>query len=176
MSVMGCSGPTSGARCRVSIKMPSADRPLHRIATVRQRQGISCRTLARRLNMDVRQVKAQEQENADLLLSLLYKWQEALEVPVAELLVESNDPLSAPVLKRAQMVRLMKTATAILERAQQLSIQRMAQMLIEQLLEIMPELEGVTPWHTVGKRRTQDELGLAARRCVPMDWFQVVGD
>ncbi len=176
MSITDYSGPTSGAPCKVAMKLPRADRPLHRIATVRKRQGISRRTLARRLKVDVRQVKAQERENADMLLSTLYQWQQALEIPVAELLVESNDPLSAPVLKRAQMVRLMKTATAILQRAQQISIRRMAQMLIEQLLEIMPELQDVTPWHAVGKRRTQDELGLAAHRCLPVDWFQFAGE
>ena len=176
MSIMDFSGPTSGAACKVPMKMPMADRPLHRIAAARGRQGMSRRSLARRLNIDVSQVKSQEQENADMLLSTLYTWQEALDVPVAELLVESNDPLSAPVLKRAQMVRLMKTATAILERAQQLSIRRMAQMLVEQLLELMPELDGVTPWHAVGRRRTQDDLGLAARRRVPTDLFQFAGE
>lgn len=174
MSLMERSGPLSGGPRRAAVKVPVADRPLHRIATVRKRQGISRRTLARRLNVEVSHVKRQEPENADLLLSTLYQWQRALEVPVAELLVESNDPLSAPVLKRAQMVRLMKTAAAILERAQQLPIRRMAQMLIEQLLEIMPELDGVSPWHVVGRRRTQDELGVAAGRCLPVEWFQVI--
>jgi transcriptional regulator with XRE-family HTH domain len=144
-------------------------RPLHRLATVRRLQGISRRTVARRMNTDVRDVKLQERSDCDLLLSQLYQWQQALEVPVSELLVETDEPLSAPVLRRAQMVRLMKTAGAILERSQQISIRRMAQVLVDQLIEIMPELIHVNPWHAVGKRRTQDEVGQAAQRHMSLD-------
>jgi transcriptional regulator with XRE-family HTH domain len=176
MSIMDYSGPASGVRCGAAVEMPIADRPLHRLAAVRRQQGISHRTLARRLNIEVSRVKSQERENADMWLSTLYEWQRSLEVPVGELLIDSNDPLSAPVMKRAQMVRLMKTATAILERTQQLAIRRMAQMLVEQLLEIMPELQGVTPWHAVGKRRTQDEIGLAALRGLSVDWLRTLCD
>ena len=61
-------------------------------------------------------------------------------------------------------------------RASGLSIQRMAQMLIEQLLEIMPELQCVTPWHAVGQRRTRTELGQAARRRLTLEWSRDVGD
>ncbi len=146
-----------------------AGRALHRLAEVRRRQGITRRTLARRLNTDVATVKLLEQPTSDLPLSILYAWQEVLDAPVAELLVDSEEPLSAPVLKRAQMVRLMKTAGAILERASQPSIRRMAQMLVDQLCEVMPELKGVSPWHAVGRRRTQDELGQAAYRRIPTE-------
>ena len=178
MSIIECGGSTSGSRCAapVRIEEPTADRPLHRLALVRRREGVSRRTVARRLRIDVARVKSQEDENADMLLSTLYQWQEVLDVPISELLVESNDPLSAPVLQRAQMVRLMKTATTILERSHQISIRRMAQTLIEQLLDLMPELESVTPWHAVGQRRTRDELGQAARRGLSLDWFQDSGD
>ena len=48
---------------------------------------------------------------------MLYEWQKILEVPIVELLVESEDVLSKPLLQRAQLVRLMKTALAILEQA-----------------------------------------------------------
>jgi transcriptional regulator with XRE-family HTH domain len=144
---------------------------LHRLAEVRHRQGITRRTLARRLNIDVDTVKHQEQPTTDMPLSVLYAWQAALHAPIAELLVESGESLSSPVLRRAQMVRLMKTTRAILERAQQLPVRRMAQMLIDQLCEIMPELDTVSPWHAVGHRRTSDELGQAAYRRIPTDAF-----
>ena len=45
-------------------------------------------------------------------------------------------------------------------------------MLIDQILEIMPELQDVTPWHTVGQRRTLDELGRAARSPISDDVFR----
>ena len=153
------------------IKMPISDRQFHRLAEIRRRQGITRRTVARRLNTDIGTVKSQEQPDADLKLSTLYAWQQVLDVPVSELLVESEEPLSTPVLKRAQLVRAMKTAAAILERSQQPGIKRMATMLIEQLCEIMPELSGVSPWHAVGRRRTQDELGQAALRHFSVDFI-----
>ncbi len=152
-----------------SLSAPAAGRPLHRLAEVRRLQGITRRTVARRLNIDVATVKYQEQPTTDLPLSTLYAWQRVLESPLSELLVDTDEPLSPPVMQRARMVRLMKTAAAILERTQQPSIRRMAQMLVEQLVEIMPELKGVSPWHAVGRRRTQDELGQAAQRRLSTD-------
>ena len=176
MSIIEYNVPAAGARHEAAMKMPSAERPLHRLAAVRRQQNISRRTIARRTNADVSTVKQQEQETTDLLLSQLYQWQEILEVPVAELLVEADEPLSTPVMKRAQLLRLMKTATAILHRSQQVAIRRMAQMMVDQLVEIMPEPSEVTPWHAIGKRRTQDEVGQAASRRVSRDVFQDLGE
>lgn len=176
MSIIDYSGPESQVGYAEPVKMPDPDRPLHQLALVRRRQDISRRTLARRLGVDVARVKLQEQETSDMLLSTLYQWQEALEVPVDELLVDTHDPLSPLVLKRAQMLRLMKTAKTILHRANQLAIRRMAQMLIEQLAEIMPELNDVMPWHAVGQRRTQSELGQAAQRRLTTDWPHDAGE
>jgi len=90
--------------------------------------------------------------------------QKALDVPLAELLVESEDSLSGPVMERARMVRLMKTAAAIKERAEGTPIGRLAEMLSEQILEIMPELSDVGPWHSVGQRRTSTDLGRVFER------------
>jgi len=172
MSILEYGGPAQELRLGGPVEMPGPRRPLHQLGLVRQREGVSRRTVARRLNIDVGQVRLQEKEDTDLWLSTLYEWQRALEVPVSELLIDSNDPLSGPVLKRAQVLRLMKTTKAILERSKQPSIRRMAQMLIEQLLEVMPELKDVTPWHAVGQRRTQAELGQAAERGLAIDWFR----
>lgn len=144
---------------------PAAGRvALHRIAAVRRQQGIALRGLARQLRTSVRDLEAEEDETTDLRLSRLYWWQSVLEVPLSELLVDSNSPLSAPVLERARLVRIMKTVAAIAEKAESSSIKRLAQTLASQLVEMMPELEGVSPWHTVGQRRTLDELGRIAER------------
>lgn len=153
------------------LKMPVSQRPLHRLAKVRQLQGISRRTMARRLATDVTRIRSEERESTDLLLSRLYQWQDALEVPIAELLVESFDELSDPIERRAQLVRVMKTALAILQQTDQTPIGHMAQTLVDQLLGIMPELEGVGPWHSVGQRRRRNELGIAADRRLPDELF-----
>src|SRR5262249_15539136 len=144
---------------------PAAGRvALHRIAAVRQQQGISLRGLARQLRTSVRELEVEEDESSDLRLSRVYWWQSVLEVPISELLVDSNSPLSAPVLERARLVRIMKTVAAIAEKAESSSIKRLAQTLAAQLVEMMPELEGVSPWHSVGQRRTLDEWGRIAER------------
>ena len=145
----------------------STSRPLHRIAEIRRQQGVSLRTVARRMNTSVQRAREQEQAEADLSLAELYRWQQALEVPVVDLLIDLDAPLSAPVMQRARLLKLMKTALAIKEAAEDESVGRMAQMLADQLIEIMPELRDVNPWHTVGQRRTLDEFGRIALETVP---------
>lgn len=137
---------------------------LHRIAEVRRRQGVSVRSAARRMGVPPEQVRQQESASADIRLSDLHRWQQALDVPVAELLVEQDSPLSGPVMSRARMLRVMKTVRAIAESNTNPSVGRLTAMLETQLLEIMPELEEVGAWHSVGQRRTQDEIGRVAER------------
>jgi len=141
--------------------------PLHRLAAVRRQQGVSLRNMARRLGADVSSVLHQEQETSDLPLSVLYLWQKALDVPVADLLVDSDAPLSAPVMTRARMVKVMKTAVALMEKVQTNAQRRLITMLMEQLIELMPELREVSAWHSVGQRRTLDEFGRAVERTLP---------
>lgn len=150
----------------VPLNIPQAPRPLHRVQQVRIQQGMSLRTAARQLGTDVRTIRVQEQATTDLRLSDLYRWQEALDVPAAELLEESSEPLSRPVAERAKMVRVMKTATSLLETADSPSMRRMAENLVEQLVDVMPELKEVSPWHSVGQRRSLDEMGRAADQVI----------
>ena len=161
------------AEAKYSLPMSSAEpkKPLHRLATVRRREGLSRRAIARRMGVDVSTIKDQEEESNDMRLSDLYRWQKALGVPVIELLIDSEESLSPPIYKRAQMLRLMKTAAAIVERTDRLPVRRMAVMLIEQILEIMPELENVSPWNAVGQRRSLDELGQAVQRGLSLESF-----
>lgn len=147
----------------------SATVKLHRIRTVRMQQEVSMRTAARRSGVDVRTLRRQEQENTDLSLSDLHKWQKALDVPVAELVEEPGAHLSKSVMERAKMVRLMKTATSIQEKSQTDSLSRLAQVMVDQLVDMMPELEGVSAWHEFGQRRSLDEYGQAAERSLSYD-------
>lgn len=142
---------------------------MHRIRTVRMQQEVSMRTAARRSGVDVRTLRRQERETSDLRLSDLHNWQKALDVPIAELVEEPGAHLSKSVMERAQMVRLMKTAVQILEKAESDSMNCMAQVLVDQLIDMMPELEGVSAWHEFGQRRSLDEYGQAAERCLSHD-------
>jgi len=169
MSLVNCSAAKVDGDGGVEV--PPMVCPLHRVGAVRKLQGISPGAVARQLGTDVATVRREERETSDMLLSRLYQWQRVLDVPIGELLVDTADPLSAPVMRRAQLVRTMKTALAILEETEQESVRRMVRTLIAQLTEIMPELEGVGPWHTVGRRRRRDELGAAAQRRLSEDVF-----
>ena len=172
------SAPESCSFVRVSVAASPAakttqeepvDRAMHRIREVRQEQGVSLRSAARRMGTEVSKLKVQESSDSDLRLSELYQWQQALEVPVGDLLVEQQDDLSPPVMHRAQMVRLMKTAAAIVEQSRSPQLRRMAQTLVGQLVEMMPELAEVSPWHAVGQRRSLDEYGRAFDRRISDD-------
>jgi transcriptional regulator with XRE-family HTH domain len=149
----------------------ASKQPLHRLRMVRCQQGFSRRKVARLMNVSIQQVRYQECETTDLPLSVLYAWRKVLDVPVAEMLVEAGDSLVSPILERSQLLRLMKTVLTVRERARQESIRRMAQTMCGQLLEIMPELANVQPWHAVGKRRRPSELGTTAQRCLVEDVF-----
>jgi transcriptional regulator with XRE-family HTH domain len=150
-----------------AVPRTAEERQLHRLAEVRRREGLSRRAVARRLKISVGEVTRQENESNDLPLSLLYMWQEALDVPVAELLSEADQPLSPPVQERGQLLRVMKTAVTILQRSRQPGIRRMAEVLVDQLVEMMPELKGVGPWPSVGRRRTSEEMGQVVHRRLP---------
>lgn len=136
--------------------------PLHRLAEVRIRQGVTRRTMARRMKVDVRTVKREEDPYTDLPLSALYRWQKALQVPLVELLSDIEEPLSAPVLQRARLLRMMKTARTIQVRTKQPSVRYLADMLVQQLLELMPELADVTPWPG-GRSKQQPTVGEIAQ-------------
>ena len=163
MSIEPCPIAGVGAAQDLAV-LAASTQPLQRLAAVRRQQGLSLGKVASRLNIDIEIVRQQESESSDLPLSVLYAWQKALEVPVAELLVESGDALTPAVLKRSQLVRLMKTVLAVSEKTKQETVRRMVQTIIGQLVEIMPELANVSAWHTVGKRRRSSELGVAAQR------------
>ncbi len=155
----------------VSSSSASSRKPLHRLGEVRQQQGASLRSVARKLDLPIQDVRTQEEATSDLRISELLKWQEVLDVPLADLLIDTEGPLSEPVSKRASMLRVMKTAKAILEAVEKKSAKRLATMLVEQLTQIMPELEEVSAWHTVGQRRTQDEAGRIVERPIPDSFF-----
>lgn len=149
---------------------PTSNKRLQRIAEVRREQGVSLRSVSRQMGKTVSVVRAEEDESNDLTISELLEWQEVLGVPLQDLLVDPSPALSKPVMERARLVRIMKTAAAIQESAEKDSgISRLAVMLIEQLVEVMPELADVSAWHSVGQRRSLDEYGRIVDRRINDD-------
>ena len=145
--------------------------PLHRLRAVRLQEELSPRTVARRMGLTTAEVRRQELETADLPLSTLYRWREALDVPLTELLLEPDSGLSPPITKRAQLVRIMKTAKYIMQQAKEEPIKRMAETMVGQLLEIMPELRDVRPWHVVGSHDPLNGYGRSGLSPLPDSMF-----
>jgi transcriptional regulator with XRE-family HTH domain len=150
--------------------------PLHRLSEARLLEGISRVGVARHLGITVREVTRQECRTTDLPLSVLHKWAKALGLPVSELVKETDGAMSTPLLNRARLVRVMKSAVAILKQTRNRQTKWLAQRMVDQLIEIMPELRGVTAWRVEGKLRRLDELGVAAERSVPDEIFTDVVD
>jgi hypothetical protein len=159
------------------VASPAADpkqsrtQKLHKLGAARRRQGLSVRCVAQRLGRTVSEVRAQEAEHADLFISELYRWQTALEVPLEELLNDPQDTLSTRVQTRARLLRVMKTAIAIRRQARSEAERRLARLLVDQLIEIMPELKEVSGWPAVGHRRTADDIGRIAENPISDDWL-----
>jgi transcriptional regulator with XRE-family HTH domain len=140
---------------------------LHRIAEVREQQGLSLRAVSRRTGVEVRYLKQQELPESDLTLSELYRWQEALEVPIQLLLCDQDNSLTEATQMRASLVKIMKTVMALTEVASSPRVVRLTTMLREQLIEMMPELAEIGGWPNYGSRRPSDQLGRIAEN--PID-------
>jgi transcriptional regulator with XRE-family HTH domain len=145
------------------------NRPLHRLCEVRRREGLTRHQVARRLGISAREVERQEQSSSDMRLSDLHRWQQALAVPITELLCEPEGELSPPVRLRARLLRVMKTVRSIQQRARQLPLRRLVETLVVQLVEVMPELADAAPWPAVGRRRRKRDLGQAFFRRLSLD-------
>jgi hypothetical protein len=152
--------------------VPTGDhRVLHRLAEVKIQQGLSTRVLAKRLDTTAKELDRQLSPYCDLPLSQLYKWQAALDVPVAELLVAPRATLSPAVDRRARLVKLMKSVRSLQRLADTDPLRVLAERLADQLIEIMPELVDVDSWPAVGQRRLPDDISGLELRAVPESVF-----
>ena len=139
-------------------------KPLHRLQEIRNQQDISIRSLSRRMNVTASEVRMQEEPDFDLRLSTLYRWQQALGVPAAELLVEAGDGLSAPIQLRARLLRMMKTIATILDQPQSDRTTNLIANLKSDILEVMPEVENVDRWHGSSSDRSGDIAAAVLRQ------------
>lgn len=139
-------------------------KPLHRIQQIRTQQDISVRSLARKMDLPANQVREQEDPTCDISLSSLYRWQQALNVPAAELLMEPDDGLSFPIQTRARLLRMMKTIVTLLDEPQPDRTVDLIENLKTEILAVMPEAEHVDRWHGCGNSRDGRDVAAAVLR------------
>lgn len=138
-------------------------RPLHFIASTLRRQNATLAGCARRLGISPSEAAAQIRPDADLSLSQLYAWRAVLDVPTSELL-PLDDLVPDPIRNRALLLRIMKTARQLQDLSRASRLESAVASLVDQLIELMPELAEVPAWPTVGQSRAPRDLGGATRR------------
>ncbi len=156
--------PHEAFEARDQTKQAKQTKQLHRLQEIRNQQDISIRSLSRRMNVTASEVRMQEEPDFDLRLSTLYRWQQALGVPAAELLVEADDGLSAPIQLRARLLRMMKTIATILDQPQTDRTINLIANLKSDILEVMPEVEKVDRWHGSSSDRSGDIAAAVLRQ------------
>jgi transcriptional regulator with XRE-family HTH domain len=157
-------GANAGSAARRPTDSPAADVPLHRLGEVREQEGLTRERVAQFLGISIDEVAQKEQPSSDILLSELHRWQKVLRVPIAELLNEPDGEYSPPVQLRARLILAMKTVRSIQESAREESLQWLAELLVNQLVEVMPELKGIAAWPADAPSRGKRELGQAFLR------------
>jgi hypothetical protein len=156
--------------CRTSVNPPpssgNAATPLQRLGEVQREQGVSDRTMAMRLGVSMEQIRRQQSPTCDMSLCDLYRWQAALDVPIADLLVEPGPALAPVVERRARLVKMMKTVRSLQLAADSPDVGALVEYLAEQLVQLMPELVHVDSWPLVGKRRGPNDVAPLEERVV----------
>lgn len=138
-------------------------RPLHFIAATLRKQNATLAGCARRLGISLSEAAAQIRPDADLTLSQLDAWRAVLDVPTSELLPLEN-VVPDPIRNRALLLRTMKTARQLQDLSRGTRLEAAVASLVDQLIELMPELSEVPAWPSVGQSRAPRDVGSATRR------------
>src|SRR5262245_31110830 len=97
---------------------------LHQVGTICRRQRVPLRAIAQRWGVNPEEIRRQQAESTDLTLSQLYRWQQLLGVPVTDLLMDHDEPLSEMLRWRAQLIKVMKTVVLIQQTSHEVRTQR----------------------------------------------------
>lgn len=141
----------------------------HRIASERRARGMSIRTAAKRLGWSVARARATENEHYDIPVSELVAWQTVLEVSLDVLVREPSCELSSPIAHRAQLIQIMKSVATLQRSRTSTSVSVVADRIAEDLVELMPALQDVRGWPSIGSPRSSEELGRSAQETISSD-------
>lgn len=119
--------------------------------------GKSVRSAAKKMELDKKEISRQIKPECPITLAQLFRWAEYLDTPVVELICDPDDEMDPRVAMKATLIRAMKAVNSLEEVSDQRAT-RLIQYLKEQLLDIMPELEGVKAFPIVGQRKNKEDL------------------
>ncbi len=129
-----------------------SNQPLHRLREARLNAEVSLRTLSKRTGIPVTVLKEQE-ESHNIRLIDLFRWRDALGVPINELLSEAPDNLSETSRHRASLIQVMRYVKSLLQTEQTDQQQALTRNIETKLRLLMPELDEVRSWPVYGDRR-----------------------
>ena len=138
--------------------MNSNSRTKHRLKEARVLAGISLRSVSRKTGIPIATLRQQEASD-DISLRDLCLWQDALGVPLSELVHDTPERTDDILRMRAALIQLMRSVRSLqsgkLTERQDAIVQNMA----SELESMMPELSSVKSWpQSVGRRRP-DQAG-----------------
>ncbi len=157
---------------RIDALKPTAapgGKPLHRLEAARLEQHVTRRSLARRMGVTVAVVKQEERSDADVAVSTLRRWEQALQVPVVELLDSPLDTLAPDVAARARLVRALGLAKALMAHSSGRSRETAAEI-VDHLSQLVPDARHVRALLS-GNGRQPVRYGRAAERPVSTTMF-----
>lgn len=141
----------------------------HRLKDARLQEGVSLRSVAKRMKCPVSKVRAQESGQCDVSISDLYGWQRALKIPMGELLAGPMPGLDEMIRQRAGLVRAAKTAHFLVKKCRSVDERRQAEKIVNELCALMPELGEISAWPERRPRPGAD-YGRAANEVSTRDW------
>ena len=147
---------------------------------VRERQKVTVRTMAKSLGVTTNQYLLLEDSDYDFRLSELQLLQEGLRVPISELIDEDSNL----ILNRCAVIRAYKSALSLKREVKEQKLQLMINRLLEDLLKIIPEMDGSTTsqpehhqikaWQVVGSRQEPNEPSMRELSIIPTILFSNV--
>lgn len=134
-------------------EMKSNDQKKQRLKEARVLAGVSLRSVARKTGIPIATLRQQE-ESDDISLRDLCLWQDALGVPLSELVHDTPERTDDVLRMRAGLIQLMRSVKSLqsgkLTERQDAIVQNMA----AELEAMMPELAHIKSWpQSVGRRR-----------------------
>ena len=124
-----------------TLDAPVEQLPLQRLREVRLRNELSVGQMAMLLGVSPSQVWADEEPTADLSLSTITKWANALDVPVHELLIEHQSNMGLVGMTPMQLSRVAAIASAMFEQGDDDGTMNMIRRLVQQLEQLQESRE-----------------------------------
>ena len=134
----------------------------------RLREGKSLRSVARSMRKPMSLVRRQEEGLCELTIADVYRWRDALKIPLSEVLQTPRMALQERIRQRACLVRVLKTAKFMIGELDDEVARELAQTLVDEIQSALPEYEEIAAWP---KGRPSNAPGKVAEEISTSEWL-----